>query len=575
MRYSITSLILGLFFLTSPDATAQGRHLALVSNHDSSSLGVIDLDLLVEIADIPLGFEVPRKITVTPDGRRAFVLCRELPAQIVVVDLEALAVESALEFPGNLRDIEVSPDGRWLVGAARSPVRIVRYDLEDPAAPASIMQLAPGSAAVEFDLSRDGRTAFLTMRPFPSDPRIFEVDVESMTVVRELGLPRDPRQILAIDDPANAGRDLVLVTTSAPDFLVYSTETGHVSTFPTPTPGFQSGSVEYDADRQRVVLTDDTDLGAGIPFEPEVFITNLNASVGTLLSTDEYGGAGIRVSRGKYFGAVLGGGVAILDPDEPGPATSLSTPPIQVALQFRTAATDRTYLYASHLAGGAGLTVVDTATDQLLADVPLAGVGPVFIATVECRSDSGIDRCLGSGAGDTGCAACPCDNDASADAGSGCVNSSGVGARLTSSGSPSLSVPSGSDLDLRFALEGAPPFVTSILISGDALAPAAPGNPCFGLGTGVTSAALDGLRCAVGSVQRHGVRSVSVEGTVGAPDSPWGGEGAPDAGLLAIVAGNVLAGETRYFQVVLRENPSAGCGTGLATSQAVEITLCP
>ena len=69
---------------------------------------------------------------------------------------------------------------------------------------------------------------------------------------------------------------------------------------------------------------------------------------------------------------------------------------------------------------------------------PLAFTGP----------SSGL--CAGDGGNQMGCTDCPCGNNAPLGAGGGCINSSGSGTELQSSGDPSISLPDGAVTDLQF-----------------------------------------------------------------------------------------------------------------------------
>ncbi len=141
-------------------------------------------------------------------------------------------------------------------------------------------------------------------------------------------------------------------------------------------------------------------------------------------------------------------------------------------------------------------------------------------------------------------------------------------------GSESVSLPPMSTDDLRFSLLNAPPSTLCVMTSGDGLAPTGMANPCFGLGSGVQALAYDGLRCAVTNTRRHGGRSANANGEVGVTNNPWGGEGAPPAGI-AVAFGGFAAGDTRYFQAIYREDALAVCMRGLNTTQAIEVTFTP
>ena len=199
--------------------------------------------------------------------------------------------------------------------------------------------------------------------------------------------------------------------------------------------------------------------------------------------------------------------------------------------------------------------------------VRLAGLAPDIGAFELGGSLSGI--CHGDGGNQVGCTHCPCGNDTPPGTPGGCINSSGQGARIQSSGDTSVSLPTGHSVDLRFGLTGAPPNTFCILNSGNSIGPENATNPCFGLYSGSQSNSYDGLRCAIINTRRHGGRLADMNGIVGATNSPWGGGGAPTNGL----SNGFGAGQTRFFQVIFRETLPAVCQRGLNTSQAIGVTF--
>ena len=175
--------------------------------------------------------------------------------------------------------------------------------------------------------------------------------------------------------------------------------------------------------------------------------------------------------------------------------------------------------------------------------------------------------CFGDGGDGLGCTNCPCSNDAPAGTVGGCLNSSGLSARLASMGSASVS-----NDTLRFEVINANPNTFASLISGASRTPL-PGGPACPPGSGVTSVALDGLRCVALSVIRHGARGTNAIGEVGTTNAGWGPPSGPVGGLVA--QGAFAAGQTRYFQVFYREQAAMVCGTGLNTTNAVASTVAP
>lgn len=182
--------------------------------------------------------------------------------------------------------------------------------------------------------------------------------------------------------------------------------------------------------------------------------------------------------------------------------------------------------------------------------------------------------CSGDGGVAPGCSDCPCMNNSVIGSSGGCLNSAMNSARLQVTGDPSVSLPSGSITDLRFNMLGGIPGGFAVLTSGITIAPRNMAHPCFGLASGVQSANMDGLRCVVMNLRRHGGRSIDAVGHVGVSNAPWGGEGAPPAGIARAGFG-FFAGQSHFFQVVYRDDDQLSCMRGLNTSQAVGVTFTP
>ncbi len=205
-------------------------------------------------------------------------------------------------------------------------------------------------------------------------------------------------------------------------------------------------------------------------------------------------------------------------------------------------------------------------TGQYIIFTGLAGgTQSVFLMD---RFDGFSELCNGDGGDQAGCTNCPCGNNSLPGTVGGCINSGGGSSRLVPSGIPSISMDS-----VHFNLTGAPGTAFCILNSGDNVAPTGMANPCFGLNSGVQSGNFDGLRCAVGNTLRHGGRSANASGEVGITNNGWGPPNGPMAGFAA--QSGFVAGQTRYFQVIHRDDPLAVCGRGLNTSQAVEVLYFP
>jgi len=156
--------------------------------------------------------------------------------------------------------------------------------------------------------------------------------------------------------------------------------------------------------------------------------------------------------------------------------------------------------------------------------------GDVSIPNIYCSGD------------DAGTTACPCGNPGNS--GEGCANGSGLGGKLRSSGSGSVS---NGDL----------------VLSGSQLIPGQPGlyfqgNNAINGGDGTHFG--DGLRCAGGGVIRLQVRFAD-------------GTGASQTDINISALGGVAAGDTKRYQLWYRDPVTSPCGSLFNLSNGVEITF--
>lgn len=248
-------------------------------------------------------------------------------------------------------------------------------------------------------------------------------------------------------------------------------------------------------------------------------------------------------------------------------------PPFEAGLDVDLVA-GQTYLIRL---GTSSIAISNSTGNLVIASGPQAEAngGGANLGAPGCGPPTGFEEfCNGDGGDQMGCTNCPCGNNAPAGTVGGCINSVGQSLRLIGSGDPSISLPPNIATDLRFGLTGAPVGAFCILTSGTGVAPGGMANPCFGQGSGVQAVQFDGLRCAILNTRRHGGRPADLNGNVGDLGAPWGGEGSPPVGI-AKAGVSFIVGQTRFFQVVSRDDPLLGCMRGLNTTQAVKVTFTP
>jgi hypothetical protein len=160
--------------------------------------------------------------------------------------------------------------------------------------------------------------------------------------------------------------------------------------------------------------------------------------------------------------------------------------------------------------------------------------------TVYYTSDVGQAYCFGDGTA----APCPCLNTGGSE--EGCANSSGVGAKLTASGTTSALAD-----DLLYVASGLVPNEPALLFAG---------HNQLGGGQGLSFG--DGLRCAGGSIIRISTQVASATGDATFP-----------TGLAASLG--AVAGDVRNFQVWYGDSTGSACGAGFNLSHGVSVTYAP
>jgi len=146
----------------------------------------------------------------------------------------------------------------------------------------------------------------------------------------------------------------------------------------------------------------------------------------------------------------------------------------------------------------------------------------------------GLTMCAGDGS----LIACPCGNE-SADPESGCLNSTGLGAKIFATGSNSAAAD-----DAVFHIEQATAGQTAVLVQGT---------------TTVAVPFKDGILC-MGTWTRR-VEFVNLDAA---------GEGSTATSI--VTGGNVVPGETKYYQWWYRDTAGTVCGSGSNLSDGLQIS---
>jgi hypothetical protein len=151
-----------------------------------------------------------------------------------------------------------------------------------------------------------------------------------------------------------------------------------------------------------------------------------------------------------------------------------------------------------------------------------------------------VPTCAGDGSFDIGAGpvACPCGNESVLGANEGCVNSTGVGARLSASGTSSVTAD-----DLVVHVDGARPGQPAMLVQG---------------ASRIAVPFRDGVLCAGNPTERLAVLTLDAAGSASTTTS-------------IVSAGAVSAGDTRHYQLWYRDPLTSPCGSGSNLSSGISV----
>ncbi len=188
-----------------------------------------------------------------------------------------------------------------------------------------------------------------------------------------------------------------------------------------------------------------------------------------------------------------------------------------------------------YVQNGYGLAINDEQRIALTAVNTTTGENGVILLTRATMVGTPI--CFGDGSS----VACPCGNTSAPGAGEGCVNSTGLGARLIATGSAGVA-----QNDLVLQVSRGPAGKPALFLQGASTQP----TPFF-----------DGIICAAGPIRRLQVCTLSSGGSA-------------QTSIPIATAGAVNAGDVRMYQTWYRDAQSL-CGTRSNLSSGLEIVWLP
>jgi len=141
--------------------------LALIANRAGKSVSVLTIDngSVKPVAEVPMG-EQAAAITITPDGKRAFVCLNTVnKVAVLAIDGNTVTYDKSLDIPVavNPYNIDVTPDGKYVI-ASNTGAGGINGDAEviiDPTGPHPhiVTIMSPGNGPEGFAISPNGKWA--------------------------------------------------------------------------------------------------------------------------------------------------------------------------------------------------------------------------------------------------------------------------------------------------------------------------------------------------------------------------------------------------------------------------------
>jgi YVTN family beta-propeller protein len=195
-RKKITSIVLSavmvtasLLFTSSSSAApsavstdiASQTEWAYVTNSRSNSVTIIDTKTKKEVATIPVG-QSPDAITVTSDGKKAYVLDGGLESFISVIDTQSKKVTAAIPINEEIvYALAITPDEKYVYVTGHGTVSIIDIEKEEV-----VKRLYTGDFNFVVTMTPDGKQAYVS-----SMRDIFVIDIATQEVCKTIPLKND------------------------------------------------------------------------------------------------------------------------------------------------------------------------------------------------------------------------------------------------------------------------------------------------------------------------------------------------------------------------------------------------
>jgi YVTN family beta-propeller protein len=159
-----------------------------ITSEAKRALEVVDVKSLKTIKSIPLSGR-PNNITVTPNGRKAYIAIRSEPGAIDVIDLGSLEKVKTIPTDGGMHNPYATPDGKYILAGATGGQHMLVIDAATDEPLWRLFDRGVRPIAIETNPDRSTKRLFVQLTNLHG---FAVVDFAQRKVVREVTLPDVP-----------------------------------------------------------------------------------------------------------------------------------------------------------------------------------------------------------------------------------------------------------------------------------------------------------------------------------------------------------------------------------------------
>jgi YVTN family beta-propeller protein len=161
--------------------TASQTEWAYVTNSSSNSVTIIDTKTKKEVDTIPVG-KSPDAITVTSDGKKAYILDGGLESFISVIDTQSKKVTATIPIDIQITyTLAITPDEKYVYVTGHGTVSIIDIEKEEV-----VKKLYMGDYNYAVTMTPDGKQAYVS-----SQGNVSVIDIATQEILKTISLGYD------------------------------------------------------------------------------------------------------------------------------------------------------------------------------------------------------------------------------------------------------------------------------------------------------------------------------------------------------------------------------------------------